>query len=88
MATRRTSNLEKRYRILFPNPTSSGFTIKPLPLNAKIQISDITGKELLRYEIPKSPSVFIETQNLPPGIYFVTITTETFSDIQKLSIFK
>jgi hypothetical protein len=79
---------QKSELILFPNPTSAGFTIKPLPQNAKIQIFDLTGKELLRYEIPNSPSVFIETQNLTPGIYLVNVTSETFSDTRKLSVFK
>ncbi len=82
------NNIHVTELILFPNPTSSGFTIKNLPKNAKIQICDLTGKELLRYEFPNSTSVFIDTQNLPSGIYFVNVASENYSSTYKLSVFK
>jgi hypothetical protein len=71
---------------LYPNPASAGFTIEPLPHNAIVNIFDVNGKEILRYEVPDSPSLFIDTRQLLTGIYIVNILSDKSRQTLKLSV--
>lgn len=79
---------KKRYRelILFPNPTINGFTINNLSPNSTINIYDMNGKELLRYEVPNSEYLLVNTQTFVPGIYFVSVSTPESLQTFKLSV--
>jgi hypothetical protein len=71
---------------LFPNPSSSGFLINNLQANSTINIFDMNGKELLRYEVPDSDRLFINTQTLAAGVYFVSVSTRESRETLKLSV--
>lgn len=79
-----TSNI--KHQTIYPNPASSGFTINSLPKNSSIHIFDISGKEILHYEVSDSPQLFIDTQTLSAGIYFVKVLSNESSSTHKLSV--
>jgi hypothetical protein len=80
--------LNFKAQTIYPNPASSGFTINSLSKNSHIHIFDMSGKELLRFEIPNSPQLFIDTQTLPAGIYFVKVLSKESSSTHKLSVIR
>lgn len=71
---------------LYPNPASSGFTINNLNSQSTIKIFDVSGKEILRYEVVGSPQLFIDIQTLSAGIYFVKVISTESSSTHKLSV--
>ncbi|MCG2419682.1 T9SS type A sorting domain-containing protein [Aequorivita sp. F47161] len=74
--------------VLFPNPTTSVFTIAlPKALNAEIRIFDISGK-LLVYEAEAliSNKHSVNVSSLTKGTYFVRISSEEGTVTKKLLI--
>ncbi len=75
-----------KLQTIYPNPTSSGFTISSVPKNSSVHIFDVSGKEILRYEVPDSPKLFIDVRDLAAGIYFVKVLSKESSVTHKLSV--
>ena len=63
---------------IFPNPMRERATLQISPFKNDLRFSlfDISGKKL-REQKPAGPSFCIERNDLPAGIYFYTITSET-----------
>lgn len=71
---------------IYPNPASSGFTIRNLLPNTTVKIFDLNGKKIMHYELPNSESATIDVTNFATGIYLVNILTTTSNQIVKLSV--
>lgn len=71
---------------LYPNPASSGFTIKNVQPNSTIKLFDLNGKELLFYHLPGSETLFINTENFATGIYLVNVLSDKNLQTLKLSV--
>ena len=72
---------------LFPNPASSYATIKNLPSNTSIRVTDLSGKEVLRYE-SSNESAFINVSDLPQGLYMVNLLSDNVNQTLKLSVLR
>jgi hypothetical protein len=72
--------------LIYPNPTSDGFTIKSLPKNASVGVFDLTGKILLFYEETYDSQLFINTRNLASGFYFLKVTSDNYNQTTKFSV--
>ena len=59
---------------LFPNPTRSNVTVKASDL-IHVAVINSTGQKVRDVSVTASDSVFIDTENLVPGVYLVEITT-------------
>jgi hypothetical protein len=77
---------EKRELSLYPNPSTTAFTIRNLKPNSVINIYDINGKELMRYEILNLDQFSISTQTLEAGIYVVSVSDKESRQTLKLSV--
>lgn len=77
---------EKDQIIIYPNPSLSGFTISALSENSTVSVLDVNGKEILRYEVTNSNMLFIDTQNIQSGLYFVRVLANESSFTHKLSV--
>lgn len=77
---------EEAQIIIYPNPSSSGFTISALSENSTVSVLDVNGKEILRYEVTNSNMLFIDTQNIQSGLYFVRVLANESSSTHKLSV--
>lgn len=71
---------------IYPNPTSSGFTINYLNPQSIIKIFDVSGKEVLHYEVADNSQLFIDAKTLEAGIYFVKVLSKESSTTHKLSV--
>ncbi len=69
---------------LFPNPAKTFFQIKHID-NAKIEISDSFGR-IIKQMNHISENEKINTSDLSPGIFFVTITSDKFKLLKKLIV--
>jgi hypothetical protein len=69
---------EKISPILFPNPTSGNLTITGLPANAQISVYNLTGQLITDVQV-KSNAVNFDYTELPRGIYFVRVQSESYS---------
>lgn len=72
---------------LYPNPAYDRFTLK-LNIssnNARVEVSDISGKILLKEKI-NSRSDLTMPVNFGPGLYFVTVVDSQFRSTQKLLV--
>jgi hypothetical protein len=73
---------------IFPNPASNKIYVQIKTLSkegAKIQLHDITGKQILSHEV-LSNSEIINIENLPSGIYFIKTYMNNKFKTQKLII--
>lgn len=73
----------------FPNPSRGEVNFFYTGFNNKewsLQITDVTGKHILKSENIKTETVNINTGGLTPGIYFYTITTESKTLTKKLIV--
>ncbi len=87
---------EKNQFLIFPNPTKDFFNIyikianNITNENLIMIISDISGKEYHREKINQEQAGFYKNKtnisNYPPGIYFINITGNRFSDTKKLIV--
>jgi PKD repeat protein len=77
---------------VFPNPSSGSISISysaPLPNPAQIELSDITGKQVKRIMAnphPPNNTTAINIADLPPGIYFVRLTSEEGQWVRKVVV--
>ncbi|HET6243830.1 MAG: DUF4397 domain-containing protein [Bacteroidetes bacterium] len=72
---------------VFPNPATGVLTINFSDLKVnEINLIDITGKNILTI-IPKLEAS-IDLKDLPPGTYFVKITTDQSTMVQKVNVIK
>lgn len=72
--------------LMYPNPATSSLTLsfdKALAASATIAIVDIYGKELLREKPESSESAALNVSSLAPGIYFVKVSSDGKSSVQK-----
>ena len=53
---------------VYPNPSSDKITISGLPINAEIQIADLTGKILLKQKVANNNTT-IDISRFPQGVY-------------------
>lgn len=78
---------DKNNITVFPNPTSGIFTIISKENEYKLIITNVLGEHVYQSEI-KNPKAEIDLSKYPAGIYFINITTEKGTAIQKLIINK
>ena len=78
---------------LFPNPSNNGFTVDyTLTRNASVQFAflDYTGRELKRFDLKKESTgqhkLYIETNNLTAGLYFLVANID--GKLQTLKVIK
>jgi hypothetical protein len=55
---------------VYPNPTADVVHISGLTGSSEIQITDLTGKQLLKQVVAKSTTI-IDMHDFPCGIYFL-----------------
>lgn len=67
---------------IYPNPAMDYFTVENYPIDSKISISDLSGKQL--YTTITSETSPINIEHFKPGIYIVTIAKGPQSKSQKL----
>lgn len=73
---------EKISPVLYPNPTSGNLTITGLPANAQISVYNLTG-QLITDVLVKTNAVNFDYTELPRGIYFVNVQSESYSGTTK-----
>ena len=79
-------NLNKQQDfIIFPNPTTGVFTVEGKDIN-KIEVIDITGKQVSLKTDFNINSLIIDLNNQVKGIYFVKIHTNSIIDVRKIII--
>ena len=66
------NSLEQNKQEIFPNPSSTEWRIKNIPINSNISLVDASGKKLISM-ITASDSISIPCGNLPSGVYVLTI---------------
>jgi hypothetical protein len=71
---------------IFPNPTSTSFTLENLPNNARLQIFNVEGKLVYFINNAKLETIKINLDGFKQGIYLVKISTDSGSSEQKLVI--
>ncbi len=80
---------------IFPNPSTGVFTVKnnyqtcpdgSLINNCQLSITDITGGIIYNSTIPQFNKSIIDITNLPKGIYFIVIKTDTSIYTEKIII--
>ena len=70
---------------VFPNPAANSINITCLSFlnnQEKLQILDITGKELLHF-IPNKNEMVIDISSLAKGVYFVKYGTENIQFVKE-----
>jgi len=82
--------LSKNLKV-FPNPLNSGNTLNllfGLPIDAKLTMYSITGKEVFNEVLENTDRKDINVSNLSNGIYFLKLSTEKTSITRKVVILK
>lgn len=78
-------NVEKSDFTVFPNPFSNHVSIKnDSNKNLKINLIDITGKELIKPVVSSSNKIDLNTEKIGTGIYFLQIKEGEKVKIQKV----
>ncbi|MFN8281743.1 MAG: T9SS type A sorting domain-containing protein [Chitinophagales bacterium] len=76
---------------LYPNPTTGNFTITvPTEIRTKnvlLMITDMTGKTVFSTESNNKETISID-ENLPNGLYIISVTSDTQTYLAKLSVMK
>lgn len=73
---------------MHPNPTSSDLTITNLLPNTLVKINDLSGKEVVRFQSVNTENAFIDVENLPQGLYLVTLLSDNTNQTLKLSVLR
>lgn len=81
------ASLEASSIQIFPNPSSSFFTIADVPVGAMLSITDYTGKPVYN-QLLMSEQTVVETSTFTNGIYFINITHNGIRTVEKLIINK
>ncbi|MBL0341860.1 MAG: T9SS type A sorting domain-containing protein [Bacteroidetes bacterium] len=63
-------NHQQATLVLTPNPATDHLTIDGLPVNSKIQISDLTGKIVIE-AMTRNKNTLLDISKLPEGVYFL-----------------
>jgi len=82
--------LSKNLKV-FPNPLNSGNTLNllfGLPIDAKLTMYSITGKEVFNEVLENTDRKDINVSNLSNGIYLLKLSTEKTSITRKVVILK
>ena len=72
---------------IFPNPTDGQLNIKMLDARYEmcyIAIFDVFGRNVFQISPSQISNHLIDVSHLPTGIYFIRITTETGTEVQKI----
>lgn len=74
---------------VFPNPTSDLFTIATDKsfINSTVTITDLTGRKVAETQLAASTTQ-LSTENMPDGVYFITLINNGVAHTQKLIIQK
>ncbi len=75
---------------IFPNPVTSILTVlfnKPA-IDAELQITDITGKEIIKLKKSVTEKEIINVSQLQEGIYFLKTTVSGQSQVSKITVIK
>jgi hypothetical protein len=75
---------------MYPNPAQSKFTINASDVKgtAAVRVFDIAGKEVLTANVEGGMETALDCSNLNNGIYFVRVTVNGSTAVQKLTISK
>ncbi|WP_422105432.1 BspA family leucine-rich repeat surface protein [Winogradskyella sp.] len=76
------TSLESEQILLYPNPTSSSFSIKGLTTTSQIRIYDVNGRLIL--EEQRSDDRVIDMSRYDNGVYLVEISNERGRQIKRL----
>ncbi len=73
---------------VYPNPASDVFYIQGIKNtgNITIEISDITGRLVHKYELQASKLIELNTSDIKDGLYFVKINNQNSTHIERLYI--
>jgi hypothetical protein len=73
---------------VFPNPAKDLITIsgQHLKENARLEMLNATGEIIYAMKINAHDGTFLNTRNLPPGVYFVKVTDLASTQTRKLVI--
>ncbi len=79
------SNFDVKNNVkIYPNPASVSFTIECTGLsNAKLQVMDIVGKELMKQSF-STDSYTLNIENLPAGMYLIKLSCEQGTATEKI----
>lgn len=61
---------------LFPNPTTDQLTIEGLPTGSTLTVTNAQGQQVIDVEGPTDKTHQLSTQDLPAGVYWLTIRVE------------
>ncbi len=80
--------LNQNNLMLFPNPADAYFKIEfPSIINGEISITNLLGQQVNRVQRIFGKSITINTSELKPGIYFITIQSGNQRITKKLQVF-
>jgi lysophospholipase L1-like esterase/ribosome-associated toxin RatA of RatAB toxin-antitoxin module len=71
-----TSNISSSQVTIYPNPFNDQLSLNASEIS-RVTITDMTGKQVLRVESPGEDALYIRTADLVPGVYFLTIETNS-----------
>jgi hypothetical protein len=72
----------------YPNPTEDNFRLNPMPIDALVEVRDMSGRLVhANRAIAQSPT-FVSTQGWNTGIYFVTWTSDAERKTTKMVVRK
>ncbi len=74
---------------IYPNPARSKFIVRssdPFEKNARLKIYNVMGMDVQSELINQKSEMSVDIRALPPGIYFIKVTSEKGSAVQKLVV--
>ena len=74
---------------VFPNPTNKGYFVVKMDKiseNTNIELVDLSGKSIVKYNSIKNPELKVNTQNMDAGIYFVRIVNDGNLVVRKIVV--
>lgn len=74
---------------VFPNPTNKGYfvvKIDKISENTNVELVDLSGKSIVKYNSIKNSELKVNTQNIESGIYFVRIVNNVNLVVRKIVV--
>ena len=71
--------------MLYPNPANFELNLAQVPVGSIISITDINGKEIYYEQVNKNQTK-INTSDFVNGVYFVHVSNNEYSSIQKFIV--